>query len=44
MKRLLRFLWRDKIDLIMLIAAIAATVQIWIVGKDLTIGFAVLEC
>jgi len=42
MKTILRYLWRDKVDLIMFILTIAAVVQVGFIGKDLTPGFAVL--
>lgn len=42
MKRIFRYLLRDKVDLIMFILVIAAVVQIGFLGKDLTPGFTVL--
>lgn len=42
MKTIFRYLWRDKVDLIMFLLVIAAVVQIGFLGKDLTPGFAVL--
>ena len=42
MKTILRYLWRDKVDLIIFLLTIAAVVQIGFFGKDFTPGFAIL--
>lgn len=42
MKKILKYLWRDKVDLIIWIFMIMAFGQLFIIGKDLTAGFAIM--
>jgi hypothetical protein len=42
MKNILRYLWRDKVDLLIFLVVVAAAVQYFFLSYDLTPAFAVL--
>ena len=42
MKTILKYFWRDKVDLMMFIFMILAFAQLFFFGKDLTAGFSVM--